>query len=205
MSNNNSLLIDKEKTEKLKKTIIKDLSNFGGKISIIPILGFEKWIIIIFLIKKDAYNKNLEIEYLSPIKFKKIKELIIKNDELPFWLNFLIGEDLFENLTNPKYIFNLLINELKNPEIIFNEIVNFRQKTAIIFGNDPLENVKEFSKYLILTNLNLDELYIPEKEYDLEKNSIEIDGKTFQVVNGYLLIIIRCKSFFFSKKIMICI
>ena len=53
MINNNSKNIDKGKTEKLREMIIEDLKDCGGRISIIPLLGFNKWIEIIYLIKND--------------------------------------------------------------------------------------------------------------------------------------------------------
>lgn len=186
MINKNSLYIDKEKTEKLKEKIFEDLNGCGGKFSIIPLLGFNKWIIIIYLIKKDLDENIIEFEYLHPIEFKKIREVINYNKNIPFWLEFLINTNLIENLTNPIFVYDLLINELESPEIVFNEIVSFRQKTVMISSVDPLENVKEFLKYIVLPNLDLDELYTPGKEYDLEKDSIEVDGKKYKVVNGYL-------------------
>ena len=186
MINNNSKNIDKGKTEKLREMIIEDLKDCGGRISIIPLLGFNKWIEIIYLIKNDLKANIIEFEYFLPIKFKKIREIINYNKNIPFWLEFLISADLLENLTNPIVVNDLLVNEFKRPEIIFNEIVSFRQKTVMISSFDPLENVKDFLKYIILPDLDLDKLYNPRKEYDLENDSIEIDGKKYQVVNGYL-------------------
>ena len=186
MINNNPKNLDKGKTEKLREMIIEDLEDCGGSISIIPLLGFNKWIVIIYLIKKDLNTNIIEFEYLNPVEFKKIKEIINNKENVPFWLEFLINADLLETLTNPIIVNALVVNEFKKPEIVFNEIVSFRQKSVIIFDTDPLESVKEFSKYIFLPNLNLDELYAPRKEYDLEKDSIEIDGKKYKVIKGYL-------------------
>ncbi len=200
MINNNSKNIDKEKTEKLRKQIIEDLKDCGGRISIIPLLGFKKWIVIIYLIRDNLDANITEFEYLHPVEFNNIREIINANKNIPFWMDFLVDANLFENLTNPIVVFNLLINEIKSPEIIFNEIVSFRQKTIIIFGVDPLENVTKFSKYIILPNLNLDELYTPRKDYDLEKDSIEIDGEKYQIINGYLYNYYPPQIFLFFQK-----
>ncbi len=200
MINNNSKNIDKEKTEKLKEKIIEDLDNCAGRISIIPLLGFNKYIVIIYLIKKNLEENIAELEYLRSIEFNTIREIFNDSKNTPFWLDFLINADLIENLTNPIVVYDLLINELKNPEIIFNEIVSFRQKTVIIFGIDPLENVKELLKYIILPNLDLDELYTLRKEYDLEKDSIKIDGKKYQIITGYLFNYYPPQIFLFFQK-----
>ena len=186
MNNHILVFIDEEKTEKLKEKIIKDLSNCGGMISIIPLLGFNKWIIIIYLIKKESDEKIIEFEYLHPIDIKKINNIITNNENVPFWLEFLINAGLIEILTNPLAIYDLLTNEFKTPEVFLNEIVSFRQRTVMISCIDPLEDVEEFLKYLFLPDLDLDELHTQEEEYDLEKDSIEIDGKKYQIVNGYL-------------------
>jgi len=184
--NRNSINTDKKKTEKLKEMLNEELKNCKGRISIIPLLGFSKCILIIYLIKKESSIYNVEYEYLNPIKFKKINEIINNNKNLPFWLNFLIKIGVLEYLTNPITVNDLLINEFKKPYIIFNEIVSFRQSTVVIFGADPLKNIKEFSKYLILPNLNVDELYTSKLEIDFNKDLIEIEGKKYQVIKGYL-------------------
>lgn len=186
MINNKPKYIDGEKTEKLKEMIIKDLSNCGGIISIIPLQGFNKWIIIIYLIKEESDGKIIEIEYLQPIEYRKIRDEFINHENMPFWLEFLINTNLIDIFTNPLSVYDLLTKELKIPEIVLNEIVSFKQKTVLISCIDPLENVEEFLKYIFLPNLSLDELYTQDKEYDLEQDSLEVDGKRFQIVNGYL-------------------
>jgi len=186
VNNDNLVNINKEKSKKLKEKIIKNLSKCEGIISIIPLLGFNKWIIIIDLIKKESSGKIIDFEYLHPVEFREIKNVIIINKNIPFWLEFLVNADIINNLTNPLAIHDLLFTKFKTPEIVFNEINSFRQRTVMISCIDPLEDIEEFGKHLILPNLDLDELYIPEKEYDLEKDSIEIDGKNYQIINGYL-------------------